>query len=227
MFDQFHHWQQQRRIRAFWEWFAPEAHAYARLNALDPLETQQRISALAERLRRIHPSIGAQLERQESGACEMIVTAGGDKTAFEAIRTLVAAAPPIGGWKFTALRQPMPLENLIFPLENSTLTAENIWYTMHPVPAQRVVDVVLAVVAEEDMTAELAAKIGYLCLDAAIGEAKVATGLGQVQFYFWPAQAWDGTLTLNRRQGGEVTVECKPLRAFRDDFEQTFKEVLH
>jgi hypothetical protein len=215
-----------RRAAKFWEWFAPYAPSYHTLENLPPKEAAEQVQTLLTALARVHPVLGAEIEKLESGIYEMVITARGDREAFDAVRAVVEKAPALSGWKIIAFRQPRSLDALEFPLESQTLTVDHVWYTLTPQAEYRLLDAVVFVVTDEELSEELAAKIGYLCLDAAVGEVNVATKLGQVQFFYWPAKAWDGTIELNRRGIGEVTVACKPMREFKDDFEQTFKEVL-
>lgn len=214
------------RVAKFWEWFAPYAPAYLTLHTLPRAEADAQVQHLLAALREVHPSLSAEIEKLGDAEYSMVITARGDREAFDAVRALVAAAPPLSGWAITAFRQPRPVEMLEFPLEEGMLSHENVWYVLTPQPDFRLVDAMIFVVADIELSEEITAKIGYSCLDAAIGEVNVATKLGQVQFYYWPRAVWDGKIDVFRRHIGEVSVECKPIAQLKDDFEPIFKEVL-
>ena len=86
-------------IDEFWEWMTDNS---AELLEADGQEVADRVE---ERLRDIDSRIGVEV----SGAAEpreMIITAWSDPAVFDAVRDIVAAAPPLDGWQIIALKPP-------------------------------------------------------------------------------------------------------------------------
>jgi hypothetical protein len=83
----------------FWRAFSAEASALASA----PSTESPVYDGLLEELQRIHPDLYLEF-CVEPGACELIVTADGDKALFGLAREVVAAAPQIVGWRIRALR---------------------------------------------------------------------------------------------------------------------------
>lgn len=92
----------------FWNWFAANQHAYLFLRDAEPEETKRLIEAFTEQLHaycnRLFFLIGG---RGDKGIQELIITADGDTDYFPQVEALVAAAPPIEGWKIIAFKPPM------------------------------------------------------------------------------------------------------------------------
>ena len=86
-------------IDEFWEWMSDRS---AELLEADGQEVADRIE---ERLRAIDERIGVEVS-QPAETREMIITAWSDRAAFDAVRDIVAAAPPLEGWEIIALKPP-------------------------------------------------------------------------------------------------------------------------
>lgn len=89
---------------AFWKWFSTES---AALRSLEPELLAER---LAEALRSHVGDLGVEVgdeEEEPAQLQEVVFTADGDATRFDAVKALVAAAPALDGWSFVALKPPM------------------------------------------------------------------------------------------------------------------------
>jgi hypothetical protein len=88
---------------AFWKWFSTES---AGLRSLDPEQLAQRLSeALRSHVGDLGVEVSEDEDQQETQ--EVVFTADGDPARFDAVKTLVAAAPALDGWTFVALKPPM------------------------------------------------------------------------------------------------------------------------
>ena len=86
-------------IDEFWEWMSDRS---AELLEADGQEVADRVE---ERLRAIDARIGVEVS-QQAETREMIITAWSDREAFDVVRDIVAAAPPLEGWEIIALKPP-------------------------------------------------------------------------------------------------------------------------
>lgn len=86
-------------IPAFWSLFRERASDLAAAGSADSAVYDQ----LLEQLQKIAP--GLYLEFcSNPNACELIVTAEGNRELFPMARAIVAAAPPVDGWTIRALK---------------------------------------------------------------------------------------------------------------------------
>jgi hypothetical protein len=86
-------------IDEFWEWMSVSS---AELLEADGQEVADRVE---ERLRDIDARIGVEVSGPAEPR-EMIITAWSERMAFDAVRDIVAAAPPLDGWQIIALKPP-------------------------------------------------------------------------------------------------------------------------
>ena len=101
-------WKDQPSTTAFWHWFETN---HARLNRLAVSAEDSTMDELSPVLEEMTSAIHAYDERlfvtcgtDEHGTPELMVSAEGDPDAMEQARVVVAAAPKIKGWRFTALQ---------------------------------------------------------------------------------------------------------------------------
>lgn len=86
-------------IDAFWRAFASHAATLAQPDAAD----DPAYDLCLEPLKELHPSLFLEMCTHE-GASELVVTSEGDRDAFPLVREIVARAPKVPGWSFTALK---------------------------------------------------------------------------------------------------------------------------
>jgi hypothetical protein len=107
-------------IVEFWDLFRLRAAALAAIESADDPTYDE----LLEKLHRIDPGLYFELS-SNPGACELIVTAEGERDLFPLARTVVGAAPMVDGWTIQALKP-----KLGFPVttqwENLTLVIADI-----------------------------------------------------------------------------------------------------
>jgi hypothetical protein len=93
--------------KRFWKWFRENSSRLSLLNQLTDLSEKEKV--LNEILGQLH-SYSANLYFEIGGSSndvqELIITAEGKKENFQEVESLIAAAPPIADWKFTAFKQP-------------------------------------------------------------------------------------------------------------------------
>jgi len=89
-------------IHEFWRWFIEHR---ADFENLVTTESDFRASALAQ-LHRLDPHLAFVIPPVTGPRYEFIITAGGKISSFPLAEALIADAPQIAGWKFTALKPP-------------------------------------------------------------------------------------------------------------------------
>lgn len=79
----------------FWDWFT--AHE-AQFRAIPPERKEELLNELLSRLHRYDHRLFFQMGGPED-ARELIISAEGEKQAFPAVESLIAAAPEVPGWE--------------------------------------------------------------------------------------------------------------------------------
>ncbi len=110
-------------VDAFWKWFARHESCY-RLEQWSP---QTFLEAALVQLYAFDPCLKLLVGGQPGGPIELIVTADGDIALFVQVFELVAAAPEIEGWKFTALKQGMGMGDVRIEMDDQEFSP----FTLH------------------------------------------------------------------------------------------------
>ena len=85
--------------RKFWEWFKQNE---GRFRDVEVPEKERLLDDLLDALHDYCPQLWFETGRAEDGCNELIISAEGDTSYFSAVRTLIAVAPTISGWRFIA-----------------------------------------------------------------------------------------------------------------------------
>ena len=91
-------------VAKFWAWFAANA---AVLKAVPPegLATAKLYGQLADQLEKCHKRLKAEIDTAiDNGNWALVITADGEERIFKFVEAIVAAAPPVPGWKVRAFR---------------------------------------------------------------------------------------------------------------------------
>jgi hypothetical protein len=100
-------------IVEFWDLFRLRAAALAAIESADDPTYDE----LLEKLHRIDPGLYFELS-SNPGACELIVTAEGERDLFPLARTVVGAAPMVDGWTIQAIKPKLVIADIAFdPVE--------------------------------------------------------------------------------------------------------------
>lgn len=160
------------RNKAFWMWFESHASDVATITtASEPIADQ-----LHAELSKVRNEITFELGLKETPR-ELIVSADGIKAAFPAVESLVAAAPPLPGWKVIAFRQRRP--GLAIQTGGVNLTPKDVKFISSS-PSAGKVAVKIFVPGRTPANATDVDRAVLLLLDAAIGEYDVETRIGGI-----------------------------------------------
>lgn len=161
----------------FWRWFRAHAGEAATIKqGSEPI-----MAKLAAELRRVDERLVFEVGGIASTAAprELIISAGGLREVFPVVERLVAAAPPIDGWRVIAFRPRKPGHRLQF--RDREVGGEELRFRfLSPPQAGRPLDI--AVYLETPAVDETSMQIVFLLLDFTLGEFDVATQLGKIEF---------------------------------------------
>lgn len=85
----------------FWSWF--ERHEL-KFRSVEMPEQEELLDELLEQLHDYCPHLWFETGRADDGCNELIVSAEGNTNYFCSVRTLIAVAPEIRGWRFIAFK---------------------------------------------------------------------------------------------------------------------------
>jgi len=159
----------------FWKWFVSnEAMLY------DFEKNQERVfDKLASKLREINPNLTFEFGPKTQAGREFVVSAGGIKSTFPAVTTLIDAAPKLERWQITAFRpRRWPLNRI--ELRGRKADPEHIQFSLLDNGVNIGIYLFIAGYEEADITWK---EIGYLLLDEALGEYDVETKLGPIGMF--------------------------------------------
>ena len=161
--------------KQFWAWFVSnEAMLY------DFEKDMERIfKKLAAELNRVDPNLTFEFGPQKTDGREFVVSAGGIKSSFPAVVSLVSAAPKLERWKITAFRpRRYPINRI--QIETCSVDPEKVEFTL--LDNGKTAGIHLFIPGlQQNVTAWK--QIGYLLLDEALGEYDVETKLGIIKLF--------------------------------------------
>jgi hypothetical protein len=165
------------RYERFWKWFESheeEIFCFER-------NREALFDKLASRLQRVHPDLTVEFSSVGEGHREFVVSAGGIKSAFPEVTALVRAAPVRPRWQIVAFRQRKSPGEIRFG--DKALGGDAVFFDY--AEAVDKIDLFLFLPGLDGSSVEgvTALKtIGFLLLDAILGEYDVETKIAGIDF---------------------------------------------
>ena len=160
------------KYQKFWKWFQEHEDEIFHFEA-----NQERVfDKLASRLNRIHKDLVFEFSSVEDGRGEFTVSAAGMRNAFPEVTALVRAAPALLRWQIKAFRQRHEVPAI--HCGDKILERDVVFFDYVPAGDKINVTVFMPGLANGSANDITGLKtIGYLFLDATIGEYDVETKL--------------------------------------------------
>jgi hypothetical protein len=160
----------------FWKWFV------AHEDEVFHFERKQEkvFDKLSSRLGRVHRGLVFEFSSAVGGRREFTISAGGIIDAFPEVTTLVRAAPDLPRWKIIAFRQRQDIPEI--QCGPKSIKRDAVFFDY--IPAGDKIDLLLFIPGFADSSQEGVVglkTIGYLLLDAAVGEYDVETKIGGIE----------------------------------------------
>jgi hypothetical protein len=175
----------------FWNWFRGHEPALFEFE-----RDQGRVFAqLAAALRNVHPDLVFEFGPVEGGRREFVVSAGGIKSAFPAVESLVECAPTLPRWRFTKFR-PRRHVSGAFTLGPVHITTDRVFVSYER--ANGLWHLVVHLPGFTPTPEQWYEQAGYLLLDQALGEYDVETKLGSISFSVAASPEAQGTIPIGK-----------------------------
>lgn len=112
----------------FWQWFLlHQQHFYDQYQQTKVLD-ETLMDEISSQLQTLNNGFFCQLGVHDEHTLEFIVTVDSDVKKIVYVEELIAAAPTVQGWKFTALKPPFNADTLVIEAEGLTFTCENLTF---------------------------------------------------------------------------------------------------
>jgi len=193
----------------FWKWFEDNQDLYFQLTPeSEDLETA--LLDLDEALSRFSPELEFELnlEADQDGKKTFFISGGGVVAAFPKVETLGATAPESDKWKFVNYKQRKEQIGEIQLGEGMVFSMDNIFFSFQEDEPGKV-GINLFFENFRENIEDLFGQVGFIFLDAILGEYDVATKVGKIQF-------------LCKSKGEEKSM--KATSSLRQDFDQYFSK---
>jgi hypothetical protein len=171
----------------FWNWFIKNQDP---LYALTPNSENLEglLTSLDDALSKFSPELEFELnlEADEKGLKTFYISGAGVMASFPHVESLAALAPESDKWKFVKYKQRKEEIGEIQVGEGMTFSLDNIFYSLEEDEPGKV-GINLYFDNFRQNIEDLFGQVGFIYLDAILGEYDVATKVGQIQFLSKPA----------------------------------------
>lgn len=162
----------------FWDWFiAHDAEFFTFDPGIEP-ERERLFDKLEVELQKVHPKLTFAFGPRGAKR-EFVISAGGLKSGFPAVASLVSAAPRLERWNFIAFR-PRRLLPCVLEIGGKEVSSEDVQFSLLHDGKTVGIRLFIPGFREQDLNWQ---QIGYLFLDEALGEFDVESRLGLIKMY--------------------------------------------
>lgn len=164
--------------QSLWEWFVEhEQTLFLAVKSKDSQKINDRfLQAIMPRLQATHDTLYCEIGMFDDATAELVISAQGDVKSFVFAEELVAAAPSLTRWKFTALKPSMGLHDMGIRMGGYAFDWKKIGFFYNDDP--RYPDEIQLIFVHQDFTAEnrdLVTQGVFLFLETVLGERDAAT----------------------------------------------------
>jgi len=173
----------------FWNWFKEHAGTYASLDTLKPEKQEKLLDELLKQLHLYCDHLYFEMGGKPGEEQELIITAEGNKNYFNEVELLIADAPLINNWKFTAFIQPQYVKNTI-DYEGVELKPFEIWFMpLNSASNPKSIGIKVCLPNYQKVKNNKWMKPAvYKCLDHLLGEQNFALDLAHIEIGELPAK---------------------------------------
>lgn len=167
----------------FWKWFQANAGAFYKVIKNDGNIEGDFFDHLAAMLNKLRSGFFFLSGVTIDGTVELIITADGDLCNIVFAEELIAAAPQVPGWKFTALKPELDITNVHIKMGEYTFGRDNIHF--YDNSDDEYPDEISIAIVHDDMTGKNRKDITngtYIFLDNFLGELNLVTNIDDVDF---------------------------------------------
>ncbi len=166
----------------FWTWFEKnEKNFYSLVKHRKDIESGF-FNKLSAKLSELNDGYFFLTGMYDDNTVELVLTADGSIKNIVFVEELVASAPDISGWKFTALKPALNVEDVSIEMSHLTFNSENLFF--YPNDSPKYPDEIDICIIHSDMTDDNKEQIingTYIFLDNYLGELDFANTIDNLQ----------------------------------------------
>lgn len=136
------------KVSDFWAWFVKNEGAFNKMGNMPQEEAHQFLDTIIEELNKYNPWLKAVSGQYDKNTTELIITADGDIALFTKVQELIDKAPVLNGWKFTAHKPPVGLNNMAIRMYDKDFNEETLHF--YPIIEEQYPDEVSLVLTHKD-----------------------------------------------------------------------------
>ncbi|MBP2616991.1 DUF695 domain-containing protein [Chryseobacterium jejuense] len=205
--------EEKQNYKSFWEWFLTKEKDFYKIVEKGGQEAIEKdfFDSIAPKLSQINEGYYFLTGMSEDSTAELILTADGEIRNVVFIEELIATAPKLDHWKFTALKPAMDIKNVNVTMGDYTFTKDNIFFYSNE--QEEYPDEIDLVFVYEGNTENKDAITTGICifLDNFLGELNFATQI-------------DTFIVVGRDQAKKELVPIEKLKDFLSWREREFTE---
>lgn len=160
----------------FWQWFAANEYRFRELEKSDSEQALAFLDELIRQMKPYNPWLKALAGPYSGNRFELIITADGDVALFCKVEELVARAPAIDTWKFTAHKPALGFEGISIDLYEKNFSVDTTCF--YPIVRKEYPDEVSIVLTHTEYDPEEDDQFqagGMIYLENGLGEENTAT----------------------------------------------------
>lgn len=172
----FQYKQEKNNYVRFWNWFQTKEKKFHKIVKNRSNVEIDLFNKLSNQLDQLHEGFYFLAGMLDDETAELVFTADGDLKTIVFIEALVALAPPIKGWRFTALKPPSNSSDIGIKMSEYEFDKDTISFYYHEHPEHP--DAIDITFVHQDYTKENATTISngtFIFLDNFLGELNFAT----------------------------------------------------
>lgn len=167
----------------FWAWFQTQEQLFFKVIKEQGNVEKHFFSQIALKLAQIKEGFFFLTGMVDENTVELVFTADGVLKNIVFVEELVAAAPPISGWKFTALKPPLEIEGFSIAMGEYEFKEENIFFAenKHPnFPDE--IDITIFYEGLNEQNSKTVSNGLHIFLDNYLGELYYSTMIDNINF---------------------------------------------
>lgn len=182
-------------LAGFWRWFEDNEDDLFHLEQ----NTKEIFDKLSEAMHKVDENLTYEFSHVlENGSREFVISAAGNKSSFVSVDALYGTSPCLPRWTFLRFRQRRDLSNdFRFQYASHLITISEVHYAIYKDRKPGKVGLMLFLDGYSMKDRDTWDQIGYLLLDAALGEYDVETHVGEILFFSHDSEYFHKTRTLS------------------------------
>ena len=181
-------------LAEFWRWYEANEDELFHLDQ----NSNELFDRLTEAMHRVDPKLTFEFSPVlKNGSREFIISAAGNKDSFRSVAALHETSPCLSRWSVIRFRQRRDLNNdLKFQYASHLIKVSEVHYALFKDRKPGKVGLMLFLDGYSVKDRDTWDQIGYLLIDAAIGEFDVETHVGEILFFSRDSEYFQKARTL-------------------------------